>query len=152
MALKKTADDYQDSFGKEAATTVKRNFYVDDLLKSQKTEESAVDLVKNVREMCASGGFKPTKFIFINRRALETILMEDHAEGLKDLDLKFDSLPIEIALGMLLNVENDILATVSSICSVILLVSLVPYYYLVDVFSRKFVVREKVWMKLSQMK
>ena len=63
MALKKTADDSQDSFGKKAAATVKHDFYVDDLLKSQKTEESAIDLVKNVREMCASGCFKLTKFI-----------------------------------------------------------------------------------------
>ena len=54
MDLNKTADHSQDSFGKEAATSVKRDFYVNDLLKSQKTEESAVDLVKNVREMCAS--------------------------------------------------------------------------------------------------
>ena len=73
MPLKKTADDSQDSFGKEAAAMVKRDFYVDSLLKSQKTEESAIDLVKNVREMCASGGFKLTKFISNSRRVLETI-------------------------------------------------------------------------------
>ena len=104
-ALKKTADDFQDSFGNEAANTVKRDFYVDDLLKSQKTEESAIDLVKNMREMCASGGFKLTKLISNSRRVLETIPIE----GLKDLDLKFDILPIERALGMLWNVENDTL-------------------------------------------
>ena len=109
MALKKTADDSQDSFGKEAAATVKCDFYVDDFLKSQKTEESAIDLVKNVREMCASGGFKLTKFISNSRRVLETIPIEDHAKGLKDLDLKLDSLSIERALGMLWNVENDTL-------------------------------------------
>ena len=107
--FKETADDSQDSFGKEAVAIVKRDFYVDDLLKSQKTEESAFDLVKNVREMCASGSFKLTKFISNNRRVLETIPVEDHAKGLKDLDLKFDSLPIERALGMLWNVENDTL-------------------------------------------
>ena len=100
MALKKTADDdSQDSFGKEAAAMVKRDFYVDDPLKSQKTEESAIDLVKNVSEMCASGGFKLTKLISNSRRVLETILIEDHVKGLKDLDLKFDSLPTERALG-----------------------------------------------------
>ena len=109
MALKKTADDSQDSFGKEADATVKHDFYVDDLLKSQKTEESAIDLVKNVREMCASRGFKLTMFISNSRTALETIPIEDHTKGLKDLDLKFDSLPIERALGMLWNVENDTL-------------------------------------------
>ena len=59
--------------------------------------------------MCSSGGFKLTKFISNSRRFLETILIEDHAKGLKDLDLKFDSLPIERALHMLWNVENDTL-------------------------------------------
>ena len=57
--------------------------------------------------MCASGGFKLTKFISNSRRVLETIPIEDHAKSLKDLDLKFDSLPTERALGMLWNVEND---------------------------------------------
>ena len=46
MALKKTADDSQDSFGQEAVAMVKRDFYVDDLLKPQKTEESAIDLLR----------------------------------------------------------------------------------------------------------
>ena len=109
MALKKTADDSQDSFGKEAACMVKRDFHVDDLLKFQKTKESAIDLVKNVRGMCSSGGFKLTEFIPNSRRVLETIPIEDHTKGLKDLDLKFDSLPTERALGMLWNVENDTL-------------------------------------------
>ena len=109
MALKKTADISQDRFGTEAAAMVKRDFYVDNVLKSQKTEKSAIDLVKNVREMCASGGFKLTKFISNSRRVLETIPIEDHAKGLKDLDLKFDSLPIERALDVLWNVESDTL-------------------------------------------
>ena len=51
--------------------------------------------------MCVSGSFKLTKFISNSRRVLETIPIEDHAKGLKDLDLKFDNLPIERALGML---------------------------------------------------
>ena len=71
MALKKTADNSQDSFGKEAAATVKRDFYVNDLLKSQNTEESGIDLVQNVREMCASGGFKLTKFISKHQKSPE---------------------------------------------------------------------------------
>ena len=59
--------------------------------------------------MCASGGFKLTKFISNSRRVLQTILIEDHAKGLKDLDPKFDRLLIERALDMLWNVENDTL-------------------------------------------
>ena len=59
--------------------------------------------------MCASGGFKITNFISNSRRVLETIPIEDYAKGLKDPDLKDGSLPIDRALGMLWNVENDTL-------------------------------------------
>ena len=70
---------------KEAVNTVKHDFYVDNLLKSQKTEEYAIDLVTNVRELCTLGGLKLTKFISNSRRVLETIMIEDHVNGLKDL-------------------------------------------------------------------
>ena len=33
-ALKRTADDYEEECGAEAADTLRRNFYVDDILKS----------------------------------------------------------------------------------------------------------------------
>ena len=39
------------------------NFYVDDLLKSLETEESAVRLIRDVKAMCQAGGFNLTKFI-----------------------------------------------------------------------------------------
>ena len=35
FALRRTADDSEDEFGSEAAMTLKRNFYVDDMLKSK---------------------------------------------------------------------------------------------------------------------
>ena len=86
-------------------------------------------------------------------------------KSLKDLDLKFDCLFFGRALGMFWNVESEtlgfkitsvdkqltctgILATVSSIYDPFG-VSLVPYYYLVDVFFSKFVVRGKIGMNLS---
>ena len=40
-----------------------KNFCIDDLLKSVKSEEYAVDLIKRVKEMCAAGGFILRKFI-----------------------------------------------------------------------------------------
>ena len=49
--------------GEAAFRTVKRNFYVDDLLKSKSTEEKAAKLAVAVERMCKSGGFNLTKFI-----------------------------------------------------------------------------------------
>ena len=62
-ALKRTADDHEAEFGNEAADTLRRNFYVDDVLKSVRTDEYAVQLVRNVKGICRKGGFNHTKFV-----------------------------------------------------------------------------------------
>ena len=52
--LKKTPDDFEGDFGSEAEKTVKRDFYVDDWLKSVTDVPSAESLIKNVQGMCAA--------------------------------------------------------------------------------------------------
>ena len=66
-ALRRTAEDNRDKFGKEAVETVTNDFYVDDCLKSLKTEEEAVEQVQQLRELLACGGFRLTKWLS-NRR------------------------------------------------------------------------------------
>ena len=63
FALKHTAEDGEKEFGARAAKTLKKNFYIDDALKSVPTENDAIELVQAVKGMCAKGGFKLTKFI-----------------------------------------------------------------------------------------
>ena len=60
--LKRTSIDGEDQFGKAVAKTLQDNFYVDDLLKSLDNEKEAIKLIKNVKAMCESGGFKLTSF------------------------------------------------------------------------------------------
>ena len=55
FALQKTAGDNSNTFDEEVSNTVKSNFYVDDCLKSVPAEKQAIDLVKNLREMCSLG-------------------------------------------------------------------------------------------------
>ena len=61
-ALKRTATDNADQYGQEAAEVARSNFYVDDLLTSVDNPKTAMILVKNVADMCKSGGFHLTKF------------------------------------------------------------------------------------------
>ena len=63
FALKCTAEDGENEFGVKAAETVKKNFYVDNLLKSLPTEEEAIEVIHDVKNMCAKGGFNLTKFV-----------------------------------------------------------------------------------------
>ena len=86
-----------------------KNFYVDDLLKSVKTEKYAVDLIKRVKEMCAAGGFNLTKFICKRKNVLMSIPDIHRREGVKDADLVKEDLPTERALRVYWNVEKDAL-------------------------------------------
>ena len=108
-ALRKTASDNQEEYGNDAAETLRKNFYVDDLLKSVNTREFASKLVDDVRQMCKAGGFHLTKFICNDKQVLAMIPEEDRRQGVKNQDLITDSLPTERALGIQWNLEHDYL-------------------------------------------
>ncbi|XP_028408667.1 uncharacterized protein LOC114531224 [Dendronephthya gigantea] len=106
-ALKRTADDNEDQLGTKAADTLRRNFYVDDSLKSTPTVDETVGLVKDVQEMCCKGGFNLTKFISNSVEVNQSIPLKDRAKNIKELELGQDRLPIERTLGVLWCVESD---------------------------------------------
>lgn len=63
FALRKTADDNEDVYGPEIANTVKRNFYVDDCLKSVQSEQTAISHVEHLTGLLKKGGFRLTKWL-----------------------------------------------------------------------------------------
>ena len=105
--LKQTANDNESEYGTDVATFVKRDFYVDDGLKSVSTEKEAINLVRKSKDLCAKGGLRLHKFISNSKTVLESIPKEDHAAGVKDLDLLHDALPLERALGVQWCIESD---------------------------------------------
>ena len=106
FALRKTAEDQREAYHEETVKTVYRNFYVDDMLKSSKTEAEAVQLCTEIRELLANGGFRLTKWVSNNKNVLAAIPDSERAESVKDLDL--DNSPIERALGVQWNVHGDV--------------------------------------------
>ncbi|XP_078364059.1 uncharacterized protein LOC144648341 [Oculina patagonica] len=107
FALKSTADNYEEKVGSATAEFLRRDFYVDDGLKSVPTVEKAVEHVRSVKEMCKRGGFNLHKFVFNSKEVIQCIPVEDRAEDIKKLDLDQDILPIERALGIQWCIEND---------------------------------------------
>ena len=107
-ALKKTADDGESRFGHEVAETVRRDFYVDDWLKSVSDVPAAKTLVKDVRDLCATGGFNLTKFVSNSREVIESVPLEKRAPSVVNLDLSA-ALPVERALGVQWSIEDDTL-------------------------------------------
>ena len=62
FALKATDDDNEAAVGSAAADFLRRDFYVDDGLKSVASVEEANELANDIKEICKRGGFNLHKF------------------------------------------------------------------------------------------
>lgn len=107
FALKTTADDNEETFGPEPAEFLRRDFYVDDGLKSVPSIEEAVALIKSTKKMCLRGGFNLHKFTSNKKDVIQEIPVLDRAEDVKNLDFDREPLPIERALGVQWCIESD---------------------------------------------
>ena len=105
FALRKAADHNLQQFDSEAINTVKRNFYVDDCLKSVPGEEEAIRLTDDLRKLLGKRGFNLTKWVSNSRRVVESLPASERAGTFKDLH--DGQLPIERALGVRWDVERD---------------------------------------------
>ena len=108
-ALRKAAADQSPNFGPNTVDAVRDNFYVDDLLKSVPSEEQAVVLQDELREMLSRSGFRLTKWVSNRKRVLEAIPECERAAQAQLIDLSNDTLPAETALGIFWDVESDTL-------------------------------------------
>ncbi|XP_057294388.1 uncharacterized protein LOC130622946 [Hydractinia symbiolongicarpus] len=106
-ALKRSGTDNESEFGEEAVKVIMKDFYVDDLLKSVKSIEEAIKIIKSAIQICSKGGFRLTKFISNSREVINSIPTKERAKNIKSLDLKNESLPIERALGVHWSIEDD---------------------------------------------
>ena len=109
FALKTTADQYEESCGRKAADFVRRNFYVDDGLKSVQFVEEAKELTKNTKSLCQKGDFRLHKFTSNNKEVMSSVPQEDRATDTKDRHLVNDVTAIERALGVHWCIESDTL-------------------------------------------
>ncbi|XP_072178274.1 uncharacterized protein [Diadema setosum] len=107
FALRRTSEDQDAEFSPEAVNVVKRNFYVDDCLVSVKEEDKAVQLVDELKRMLKGGGFNLTKWLSNSPKVMESVPVHDRAKEVEGLDLTYDALPIERALGVKWNIELD---------------------------------------------
>ena len=107
FAVRKNAEDHKHKFPSDVISTVLKNSYLDDCLKSLPPSREAVQHVDNLRELMSKGGFNLMKWISNDRKVLESIALHDRAKNVKELDLTEDVLPVERALGVLWSVGND---------------------------------------------
>ena len=61
FALRRAADDAEKQVGQETLDVLRRNFYVDDCLRSDESEKVTIQRIPGVRSACAHGVFLPGK-------------------------------------------------------------------------------------------
>ena len=101
LGLRKTADEGQHIFGKDAKEFVHKNFYDDDGLISRPTTEQATDLVQRTQAMLATANLRLHK-ISSNYPAVSAAFpSEDRSVQLQDLDMSKDACkPVQRSLGV----------------------------------------------------
>ena len=107
FALIRTADDFEKMFSSKPAEFVRKDFYVDDGLKSVSTATQAIALIQSTKSLLAKGGFNLYKFISNSKEVIEAVPKDQRVKGVKELDLAKDVLPIERALGVQWCVQSD---------------------------------------------
>lgn len=85
-ALRRAAQDSSINASSEAVDTILNNFYVDDCLKSVEHTAHAIALYKDLKALCASGGFNLTKWISNSREFLAFLPEDEKAKEVRAVD------------------------------------------------------------------
>lgn len=107
FGLKHLATQGEGKFSQAAARFVQRNFYVDDGLTSVESDEEAVQLVKDARDLCKSGNLHLHKFVSNSKQVIASLPREECAESAADLDFDLGQAKVERALGVQWCVSSD---------------------------------------------
>ena len=106
----KNAEDNKQDFDAITVETIKRNFYVDDCLKSVTGEGKAVCLVGQLCELLSKGGFHLTKWISNSKNVLNSVPEAERSPSVKDLNFDQNAVLTERALDVQWNVNTDTLS------------------------------------------
>ena len=106
FALRKIATKGEADFGMDVANFIKKDFYVDDGLKSVSMPQEAVSLINGSIVLLKGNGLVLHKFLSNSKEVLQQI-PEARAKGFTNIDIHEDSLSIERTLGIQWCVESD---------------------------------------------
>ncbi|XP_042880688.1 uncharacterized protein LOC122258662 [Penaeus japonicus] len=91
------------------SAVAKKNFFVDDLLLSTDSEEEAAEYAINLRDTLQAGGFRLTKWMSNSRKVMGVIPTNERSPRIKDINLTIDNLPMDRVLGVLWDLDDDVL-------------------------------------------
>ncbi|XP_051816280.1 uncharacterized protein LOC127537608 [Acanthochromis polyacanthus] len=94
-------------FSEATIRFIERNFYVDDGLISVSTDEEAIQLISEARQLCSTGKLHIHKFISNRKEVLASLPREECVETVRHQDLALNESQIERALGVKWCVSSD---------------------------------------------
>ncbi|XP_065195851.1 uncharacterized protein LOC135827251 [Sycon ciliatum] len=108
-ALLETANRFADTTSKEAVRSVADNFYVDDLLKSCKSDEKAIQLRADMQALLLQGGFHIRKWNSSSSVVIQTVPEADRAANteLAITDREAGAEPTQKTLGVSWSCQTD---------------------------------------------
>lgn len=98
--LKHIAAQGQGRFIEASIRFDERNFYVDDGLTSVSSEDEAIQLIDEARQLCSAGKLRIHKFISNWQKVLASLPREECAETARDQDLALSEPLIERAFSL----------------------------------------------------
>ena len=107
FVLRRAASEEEREFGTDAANFIRRDFYVEDGLKSVSTPDEAISLSDRSKALCAKYGLNLHKFLSNSKEVLKNIPLKAIAKELANIDLHNDKLPIERTRGIQWCIESD---------------------------------------------
>ena len=90
----------KEDFPSDVISTLKRNFYVDDCLKSLTLKTKATAHVDSLRNLLSRGGFRLTKWVSNSREVLEAIPKVERSKEVRKLGARKDEPHVQRALGV----------------------------------------------------
>ena len=103
-ALHQTARDHQEDFDPLTFWTILKSFYVDDLLQSYPSVDSALPMVHELFACTKRGGFRLTKWMSNSKEIIDSL---PPSEVSSKMTFELDAGTVEKALGMLWNIADD---------------------------------------------
>ena len=107
FAIQTAAREAEEKYGVDIAYTIRRNFYVDDCLKSVSDENVAKETITKVTQALARHGFKLTKFTSNSKKVMMSIPKDDWSKEVKSWELDYDNSTVQRALGLQWRIESD---------------------------------------------
>lgn len=105
--LKHIAAQGQGRFSEASIRFVERNFYVDDGLTSVSSDDDAIQLIREARQLYSAGKLRIHKFISNRQEVLASLPKEECAETARHQDLALNEPLIERALGVKWCISSD---------------------------------------------